>query len=313
MAISTNITPEIWISRIENQLFQDNNAFAFSVNDSAFIENGALHLPQAGSLPAMVRDRSIFPATISSRTDTMLSYVLHSYTSDPISLRNAEALQLSYGKMDSILVGMRGQLTDGVYNWVAYEWANTVATSQVRTTGTTRLASHPTQTGNRKAIAYTDVLRAASILNVQNIPMEGRKMLVDAYLYEDIQNLIKTDLSGGSLPILNGVVVNGFIGRLCGFDVYMRSTVAKYNNAATPVKQDPSVAYAATTNLGAICWHPDFVRKATGDSGNGGFTFRYSNEDPIYYGTVMSAEILSGASKSRSDEYGVVTIIETAA
>ncbi|MCH7902752.1 hypothetical protein IIC68_03290, partial [archaeon] len=71
------IQKEIWIKDIEEILFSQNNEFLRkSVSHDAFVDNLIVHIPQAGSLPGAVKNRTIFPAPIVGRTDTTLDYTL---------------------------------------------------------------------------------------------------------------------------------------------------------------------------------------------------------------------------------------------
>jgi hypothetical protein len=100
---------------------------------------------------------------------------------------------------------------------------------------------------------------------------------------------------------------NGAVGRVLGFDIYIRSTAVVYTNAATPVPKTPGAAGAVTDNLAALFWHPMFVRKAMGD------VRVYVNEgEAAYYGDILSAEARAGGRKSRTGGEGVVALVETA-
>lgn len=70
-------------------------------------------------------------------------------------------------------------------------------------------------------LAKVDILAARELLNVQNVPQEGRSLLVSPGSEADILNIsefVRVDESGGSLALRNGQ-----IGRLFGFDVLMSS------------------------------------------------------------------------------------------
>ena len=67
---------EIWQSSIEQMLLEDNswlNGVA-DVDDSNIINGKIVHIPQAGNPSAVVKNRTVFPATVQRRTDGEVLY-----------------------------------------------------------------------------------------------------------------------------------------------------------------------------------------------------------------------------------------------
>jgi hypothetical protein len=301
------LNKEIWLQTIEEQLFPNNEFYRNAMNDSAFIENLTVHLPQAGAMPAVVKNRSSFPASASQRTDTELKYFMDEYTTDPMYVTDVESAEFSYDKRMSIMRAMLDTLNTTVADWIAYNWAATLGTNIIETTGVSRNAYHPNQTSTRLKLTFADILRASSILNAQNVPMENRKMLVDAYLYQD---LLAMSEFKDVYTLQSGILTNGSIGRVGGFDVFMRSRGIAYEPGPTAVALDPTEVITTNTNLGILCWHPNFVRFALGSRVNSGIKIFSQGENPLYYADVFSALVRTGSSKARTSETGIVSIIE---
>ena len=95
---------EVWKKYIIEK-FRKDNAFMFmSKDDSSNVLGGAVvHIPQAGADPVIVKNRSVYPATAVRRTDTDITYVLDTYSTDPTHITWAEIQDISYAKLDSIL------------------------------------------------------------------------------------------------------------------------------------------------------------------------------------------------------------------
>jgi hypothetical protein len=103
---------------------------------------------------------------------------------------------------------------------------------------------------------------------------------------------------------------NGVVNRIHGFDIMVRSTVVVYDNTATPILKtvgDTGVpsSPATTDNLACLAYHPSFVAKAVG-----GADVFINENDPAYYGSIVSALQLFGASKMRTSQVGVVAIVQ---
>ena len=301
---------EQWLADIQENLFKDNAIITRATNHDGFVNYKTVHVPQAGSNPTISKNITSFPATITQRTDSELTYSMDTYYVQPIHIEaGQETAFLSYDKRMSILNQHISTLEDVLVNNALYKWAPSGATRQVRTTGTavgTALA--PSATGTRNAITLADILKAKSILDSENVPAAGRVLLLPSDMY-NAQLLAITDVyqaqSYGTSALPSGVVT-----RIHGFDVMIRSTVVVYDNTATPVIKavadsgTPSSA-AATDNLAALAYHPNFVAKAMGST-----DVFITEQVAEYYGSIVSAMQLFGASKMRTSQVGVVAIVQ---
>lgn len=301
---------EIWATDIADNLYQNNAFMMRAEDDSMWIDYKTVHLPQAGANMGVAKDRQLLPAQISERTDTELTYSMAEYSADPIVIRNIDELQLSYPKRESVLKQYRMTLGDTVANQTLYTWAPSLLTNMVRTSGTAvNTALAPSATGNRNAITLLDIQRAKAILDAQNVPQEGRALIMPSDIYNSqllsIANVVQYFQNG------QAVLANGIQNKLFGFDIYVRATVVVYDNSGTPViktigSNGVPTSPATTDNLGAIAYHPMFVRKALGE-----VEIFYDEGKPEYYGSLFSALVMHGASRSRTSQIGVVAIIQS--
>ena len=131
------LAKEIWINSIVENLFPDDSFITKSINDSGFVNYKKVHIPNAGSPSGIQKNRETKPATIKTRTDTDLEYTLDEFTTDPISITNADIVELSYDKRNSIIANDRAQLQKAVSEAVMQAWAgsagNVVETSREET------------------------------------------------------------------------------------------------------------------------------------------------------------------------------------
>lgn len=303
---------EIWIKEIKENLFPDDSFMKKATDHSMWVNYRTVHVPQAGAVPGVVQNRGVVPATVGGRVDTELTYNLNSYTTDPVLVQNFEQLQLSYDKRASVLKNIMSQLQFVVATQTLYAWAPSGAARIVRTSGSTSTGNlpHSTATGSRKMLTLADVTRAKKRLDDDNVPSSGRILLLNSAMYNNdllnITGVIYAD-SFGSPNMPTGVVA-----RLMGFDIMMRSDVVVYDNTGTPVIKaingDGSITSPASNDNGAaLAFHPDYVCHALG-----GITPFYKEQDPTYYGDIFSAEVAHGSSKLRSDQKGIVAIVQEA-
>jgi hypothetical protein len=308
---------EVWSQDIEDNLYMGNDFMKMATNHSMWVRYKTVHVPQAGAKPTTEQNRSVFPATIGSRTDSELTYNLNQYTTDPILLQNIEELQISYNKRASILSNMMLSLQFVVATQTLYAWAPSGASRQVRTSGSTSTLNlpHSTATGSRKMTTISDITALKAKLDADNIPQAGRILLVPQYMYNvdllNIAGIVQAYQFGSA------VAPSGVVARLMGFDIMIRSEVLVYDNTGTPVIKaingDGSLtAAAATDNGAALAFHPNYVAHALGsitpyfNAGSNG------NGLPEYYGSIFSAEVMHGATKLRTGQEGVVALVQSA-
>ena len=298
MAVQT----EVWVRDIEEVLFAENNQFLrASVNHDAFVVNKTVHVPQAGSLPGAVKNRTVFPAPILDRADTTLDYDLDSFSVDPVRIGRIDEVQISYQKRQSVMKQHLNILTDIIALEGIFNWASDTGANQVRTTGSTVDDNLPPQaTGVRKRLTVVDIKNLAKKMDEQNVPDKGRWLLLPAAMYYEIftiNDLIKSDIAG-ILTLPTGVA-----NKILGFNVMKRSETVIYDNA--PVRKAVGAAPANDDNFGGIAWHVDFVATALG-----AISVFANEKDAPNYGTVISADVLSKTTKLRTDEAGIVTLIQ---
>jgi len=298
------IQREIWEDHIEGNLFKNNEFLLASTDASQFVLQGkVVHIPQAGALPTVTKDRSSLPATVTQRTDVDITYPLNEFTTDPILIPNADTMELSYDKRESVLSEHEAALRQVTADSILIDWAP--ATSLISTTGAA-VATHLTgTTGNRKKFGTADLKSAMLTLNKQNIPLEDRFALLSADMYQQLTDDLSDTLYRDFSQAFDAK--NGILGKLYGFNIMMRSNVVTYTNDSTPVVNAYGATAAATDNDAVLCWQKNAVERALGD-----VVFYERVGDPTYYGDVYSVLIRMGARKRRSDEKGIVAILQAA-
>ncbi len=304
MAVQT----EVWERDIQEVLFAQNNEFLRqSANHDAFVVNKTVHVPQAGSLPGATKNRTVFPAPVIDRGDTTLDYDLDDFSVDPVRIGRIEEVQISYAKRQSVMAQHMNILMDIIAKEGIFNWASDLGLNQVRTTGTDSNLNLPVgATGTRKKLIVENLASVAQVMDDQDVPDDGRWLMLPSKMYYElftINDLIKADIIGETtLP-------DAAIKKVLNFNFIKRSsnTVVKYNNDATPLRKAVGSASAGDDNFGAIGWHKDFVSTALG-----AIEVFADEGAATMYGDVISANVLTKTSKRRTDEAGIVTLIQAA-
>lgn len=303
---------QLWISTIQEQLFlNDEFLNTVGLDHSSYVDNITVHIPQAGSNPTVSKNLTTFPATVGSRSDVDLTYNVDLYYSQPIRVGRDETQFISYDKRASVLNSHMKKMRNVMGNNTLYKWApSNLLTSQVLTSGSAvNTALAPGATGNRNAVTYLDFTKCASILDQQNLNAgDERYAILPAAMYW--QMITDTNISKFLEYGVSPVAPTGKVPMLAGFKIIVRSSVVVYDNTGTRVIKSvtdegvPS-STATTDNMGALFVSNSYISKALG-----GIEVFTQNNDPKYYGDIMSTVVAQGASKMRTNGEGIVALIQ---
>ncbi|MDX9747412.1 MAG: phage capsid protein [Paludibacter sp.] len=300
------IQKEIWENDIVEALWANNQFLQYAFNADQYVLAGkVVHIPQAGTSVSVSTNRSSLPASVTTRTDTEINYSLDELTSEPIRIPNADTVELSYDKRNSVLSDTKMSIAEAAALNLLFKWNPTASGNIIRTTGSAVAAHTDSATGNRKAFSVADVKAAQKQFNKWNIPTNDRYMLIDADMYDQLT----ADLSATQYRDFSAAldVSNGVVGKLYSFNIMMRSSVARYTNASTPVPVLWSAAGDAAHNAAALCWHKNSVERALGM-----VNFFEDLGNPTYYGDIYSALVRVGGRIRRNDAKGVLAIVQAA-
>lgn len=306
--MTAGIDQEMWADRIIDPWFADNSVLGKvkRIDDQYILGGSVVHIPQAGSNPAVVKNRTVFPGVIAQRTDTDVSYTLDVYTTDPVHITAAEQMQISYNKMDSVLKNTKNALLTAATKEAIYAWAGVGAAQVIRTTGALITTNLPnaTATGSRRQVTYADFVNAMNVFNGQDVPSEDRYCLMDAVQYGEL--LTDTEVTKLSIEKLADRA-KGIVAELAGFKIMVRSSTVLFTNATPPVKKATNAADATTDNRSALFFHSDCLTAAMGD-----VKFFETIGSAEHYGDIYSALVKAGFRQERSDGKGVLSLVQAA-
>lgn len=292
----------VFAKEIEGNLFPDNEFYKQSKDDSAWVDGTIVRLPQAGAKPNVEVNRTTLPAPITKREDTAEEYSLVEFTSDPSLITDTEELEVSYAKRQSILTEHVDTINTKVADRFSNIWLPTLSDNMVRTSGGSVVATAPGATGNRKAITDNDLIDAVTLLDRMDV-IGDRFGLIPASMYAQLLKIDKfVDYHKRGLVDL---IAKGLIGEIYGIKLYKRSYAGLYDNTGTPVKKAFGAAAATSDNEALMIWSKNSIRRAEGS------VKVFMNEGKAeYYGSIFSALVNAGGRMARTDEKGVVSIIQ---
>lgn len=320
------VTPEIWVRDIEGNLFKDNEFLLNSIDESQYVVGGTVvHIPQAGAPSKAERNRTSLPAQISKRVDVDVTYPLDEITTDPRLITNAEEVELSYDKRQSVIREDERYINQLVADSMLYNWKPKF---YIEATGSASENNLIYGTGARTGVKYDDFVKAKTIFNKWNMPKEGRHVILNTEMYrslcEDVKSLKSEHITAVYDP------KTGQLQKLEGFTIHERSTVllASATEALVPVANTPYKEYtteslytpeqylaiedgttsAANTACGVgLFWSDIAVSRAVGQT-----KMFEDTDNPQYYGSIISFLVRLGGRARRIDGKGVLGIVQTA-
>ncbi len=296
------IQVEIWQADIVANLFKDNTFLNYVFNADQYVLAGkVVHVPQTGVSPKVVKNRTNLPATVTRRSDTEVTYVLDEYTSDPVHIPDADTVELSYDKRQSVLTDSREAINETVADEILTKWVPTQAKNILQTSGDAVPASAPSATGTRKSVTLKDISNIQALMNSQKVPKADRYAMLPSYMYQQlVEQMTEAQFAAFSRAVDEK---EGIVGKLYGFTFFERATVLVLDEAgAVKATDDPG---AATDNEAALFWQKNSLERALGE-----VKFFENIGDATYYGDIYSALVRMGGRVRRADERGVAMLVQ---
>lgn len=294
------LNQEIWIGDMVEGFFPDNTFVTRSIDHSQYVNKKTVHVPNAGGEPEVKKNEANYPIAATKRTDSDLTYDIDDYKVVPIHIQDSEVVELSYDKRQSVIAQSKAVLQRTVMESILSSWVPS-SPSSIATSGAAVAAHLPSATGNRNSFCRKDVQAIKTMFDKDDIPSEGRYILLDAEMYNqllgDMTDAEVVNFLAGADP------KTGIIGRFLGFEFYMRSKVLKATAAGA--KKEWSGSAVATDCAAGLAWHRNSVSRALGE-----VTMYDDSGNPLYYGDIMSFEVRAGGMCIRGDKKGVVFIYQ---
>lgn len=308
MAITDESVNKIFSGDLQKRLFPNNDFVKESKVDKGIaFDAESIDIPQETLDIETGKNPTSYPLEVQKDDNTKKTYKADLYYTKPFHIPNHEKDILSYDKRSAILASKASKLRTTFANDVAYNWSPTKAENIIRTTGEEFDTQLVGASGKRLKMIIENWIDADRILTNMDVPEEGRVALLSGNMYAQ---LLLSGMKGfiGVDKLSKDLLEQGVVGKLLNFKIYKRSKAALYTNSAVPTKKLLTSAVSATTNEAALFWHPDFVRR-----GEGKVTVMSEMNKPAYLGSIANASFRGGATIGRTDEKGVVALVQASA
>ncbi|MDL1913044.1 MAG: hypothetical protein FDW93_00740 [Bergeyella sp.] len=252
------------------------------------------------------------------RADSVVSYILDEYTTDPTHISWRENMEISYQKTDSVLSGHVNGLTERVGEEILYSWLRGVKpvkggytpeyipSSRIFFTSgaAAGVNADDGQSGQRLALHHRDLSKLQAKFNKDNIPATGRYIMIESNMYQQLIDSLSQNQMAAFQATAD--LKKGILGTFAGFTLLQRGSVVAFNSKLEPLEVGQSLE--KEDNLGTLAWQSDCVTKAIGAT-----NFYTNINDALYYGDVFSAGVKIGGRARRQDWKGIAVILQKTA
>lgn len=302
------LNKEIFSSDLAQTFKQDNSFSSLITNMSEFVDGKYVHIPNVGTYSGdLTTDSATYPLSgVIKRTDLDNQITMRHTTIKQIVVDTPiENVEFNYNKRMSVYGDVLEEVVEEINSKFILDLVPTVNTGTTiifATTGTGRAAHSPDQTGNRSGVTITDIRKASQLFNIQNLPKEGRVMLIPSYLENDILELDQFKYTD---ELNRQIMVEGFLGRVNGFDVYTRGDVLVSLSGGT-IKSTQVVT--ATDGLAILFFSTKTIGKALGET-----KIIYDENNTSYQAPVFSGWVRNLAFNKNKTEKGIAILYEATA
>ena len=244
---------QIWTDQIMTGFYPVASFLNYAKDFSPLAENDIINMADAGFDPDVLINNTTYPIAIKERADTPLSFELDLFETENTLVKNPEAVELSYDKMETVLYGHRMALQNTTSVKAAHAFApneDTEFTPVLQTTG-------EDNGDGFKRLRIEDILKLKRKFDALNIPVDTRYLVLDPRHTED---LILYDLK--SFKDITDFV-NGIPKRFAGFNV-LEFTKNPTFNALTGVKNSFGAVGTVNDAFSSFAFSSQEVMKADG-------------------------------------------------
>lgn len=309
---NNGISVERWVDYVVERFYKDNAFMKLFASHDDYVEGGkTVHIPQPGAKPTVNKNPSSWPLSASQRTDTIVSYDLNHYITNPTHITNAEAAEISYNKMDSVLGDHMAVINERAADEQLIAVLDGVPSANiVYTTGgasaNTTAGKVSGQTGNRYTFDHVDLKKVGLLMNLQNLPKVQRHIILESNMLDELTDSLNASQLNAFNQYYNAQT--GLIGKLYGIEIYERSSVAVAAAALDTGTLDVDAygaAVGATDLVVSLAFYGKNVARAMGTVNP-----MHDTNRPEYGGDIMNVELRFGGRRKYTNAEGVIAIAQ---
>ena len=212
------LNTQVWVSQIQKNFYPDSSFLRETSDFSGLVEHDVINMAEAGIDPKVMINNTTYPVKMAERADTNHEIVLDEFSTENTVVREAEKVELSYDKVESVIFSHRNSLQAACAKKAAHAIApaeNTDFTPIIGTTGA--------EVDGFKCLTVADILDLKTAFDEMDAPLDGRVLVLSP---RHLRDLILADLECFK-DITD--ITNGQPRMFAGFKIYPFTKVPTYS------------------------------------------------------------------------------------
>lgn len=173
---------QIWTDQLMENFYPEVSFLQFAKDFTELVEFDKLHMAEVGVDPEVLVNNSTYPIAVTKRDDIPLEIELDLFETENTLVRQPEAVELAYEKLESVIYGHKQSLRTKTAMKAAHAYAptqNSEFTPVIVTTG------EDDGTG-RKRLTIADILRLKRMFDANDYPKDKRFLVLEPRHTEDL-------------------------------------------------------------------------------------------------------------------------------
>lgn len=245
---------QIWLDHLMKNFYPEASFLNFATDFTQFVEYDKLNFAEAGVDPEVMVNNTTYPISILERTDNPLAIDLDLFETVNTLVREPEAVELAYNKLESVIYGHKQSLQKKAGMKAAHAFAPTgdgAYTPVVSTTG-------DNNGDGFKRLVPENILKLKRRFDDLDIDLDKRHLVLHPAHLED---MILYDLK--AFKDLTEFK-DGKPSKFAGFNVLQFTKNPVYNASTMQKKGFGAIAAPSTDTYCSFAFHSDEVMKADG-------------------------------------------------
>lgn len=246
---------QVWLAQLMNNFYPQTSFLNFARDFSAFVDNDKLNMTEVGVDPDVLINNNTYPIDVKERTDRNISIELDLYETENTLVREPEAVELAYDKLESVIYGHRQALVLKSAMKAAHAF-----TPQKNSDNTPVITTTGEDNGDGfKRLLPVDILKLKRKFDDLDINIEGRNLVLHPAHLED---LILYDLK--SFKDITEWK-EGLPSKFAGFNILQFSKMPVFNSTTIEKVSFGAEKAPATDTYCSFAFSSDEVMKADGE------------------------------------------------
>lgn len=190
--LNAGLYPELWTGELLDKFRFDKQWLSLIPRRDDLVKSNTIHLVDVGVDPNVLINNTTYPIAKAQRTDADIALTLDKFDTENTRITRDELYNLPYDKEGSVLSQHRLALEDKT----ATKSAHSIAPASGKADGTTpntpivlTTGAADGRTNARKMLTPKDIINAKEALDMLDIPMAGRVLLLDFLHLNDLLNM----------------------------------------------------------------------------------------------------------------------------